>query len=185
MPRKFIKRWMPEAHTITGHRHLRFFGDLLADPNLFHLNRRSVAGAVALGLFIAFIPMPFQMIAAAAVAILIRVNLPIAVVMVWVSNPLTLPPLLVTGYRLGKWVLRDPTQLGRFEPTLTWLFQEFGLIWPPLLIGSLIMSLVASVTGYFLVHFIWRLNVAQKLRLRRARSINAIRQSKEEPEDTD
>lgn len=183
MPRKFIKRWMPETHTITGHRHLRFFGDLMADPNLFHLNRHSVSGAVALGLFVAFIPMPFQMIAAAAVAILIRVNLPIAVVMVWVSNPLTLPPLLVTGYTLGKWVLREPAELARFEPTLNWVLQEIGTIWLPLLIGSLIMSVVAGVAGYFLVHLLWRLNIAQKLRIRRERSSNPDKHSQDKPQD--
>ena len=78
MAKKLIRRYLPDAHKIRDHKHLRLFGTLLHDPNLWHLNRRSVAGAFAVGLFMAFVPMPFQMIPAAALAILLRVNLPIS-----------------------------------------------------------------------------------------------------------
>ena len=169
MPRKFLKRWIPDTEHIIGHPNLRFFGTLLADPNLFHLNRRSVSGAFAVGLFIAFLPMPAQMAAAAAVAILVRVNLPISVVMVWVSNPATLPPILLTAYTLGKRVMNEPLQMARFEPSLEWVLQEFGRIWQPLLIGSLIMSTIAAIVGFVVVRVLWRISVSQQIRLRRIR----------------
>ena len=38
---------MPDHKLIREHKHLRIFGSMLHDPNLFHLNRRSVAGAFA------------------------------------------------------------------------------------------------------------------------------------------
>ena len=93
MPRKFLRRFLPAAHQIRREGTLKVFGALLHNPNLWHLNRNSVAGAVSVGLFIAFVPAPGQMVLAAAAAIAVGRNLPIAVLMVWVSNPLTMPPL--------------------------------------------------------------------------------------------
>ena len=79
MPRRSIKRFMPDPDSIKKHKSLRFLGSLLHDPNLWHLNRHSVARAMAVGLFAAFIPMPFQMLLAASLAILVRSNMPISV----------------------------------------------------------------------------------------------------------
>ncbi|MCB1903170.1 MAG: DUF2062 domain-containing protein, partial [Gammaproteobacteria bacterium] len=76
MPKQIIKRFAPDHEVIRNHKHLRIFGNLLHDPNLWHMNRRSVSGAFAVGLFWAFIPIPMQMVAAAAIAIIARVNLP-------------------------------------------------------------------------------------------------------------
>ncbi|MBA1330154.1 ATP-binding protein, partial [Candidatus Endoriftia persephone str. Guaymas] len=93
MPKHLIKRLTPDHEMIRNHRHLQCFGKLLHDANLWHLNRRSAAGAFAVGLFMAFIPVPFQMILAAGAAILFRVNLPLSVALVWVTNPITIPPI--------------------------------------------------------------------------------------------
>ena len=69
MPRKFLRKYLPDPMRIQEHKHLRMFGQRLADPNLWHLNRRSIAGGTAIGLFCAMLPMPFQMLPAAALAI--------------------------------------------------------------------------------------------------------------------
>jgi uncharacterized protein (DUF2062 family) len=111
------------------HRHLKILGPLIHDPNLLHLNRRSVSGAVSVGLFIAFIPVPFQMLLAAITSIFVRVNLPISVGLVWVSNPLTMPPLFYFAYKLGAWILHAPPQHFTFELSFDWLSQSLGMIW--------------------------------------------------------
>ncbi|MFW6343056.1 MAG: DUF2062 domain-containing protein, partial [Halothiobacillaceae bacterium] len=80
---------------------MRVFGSRLQDGNLWHLNRRSVSGGVAVGLFSAFVPIPFQMVLAAGLAILLRVNLPLSVVLVWITNPITIVPLLWVANRIG------------------------------------------------------------------------------------
>lgn len=66
--------------------------------------------SIALGLFwgtvIAWTPtVGLQMIMAIITASLLRVNRLAAVVMVWLSNPLTLVPMYWLEYRIGKWML--------------------------------------------------------------------------------
>jgi uncharacterized protein len=104
MPRRLFKRYMPSPDSIKGNKSLRFLGTLIHDPNLWHLNRHSVARAMAVGLFWAMIPMPMQMLAAAAVAIALRANLPISIGLVWLTNPITMPPVFYCSYKLGAWL---------------------------------------------------------------------------------
>ena len=73
-----IKKHLPQRHHVQNHKHLRFLGEHLHSPNLWHFNRRSVARATAIGLFCAFLPMPFEMIPAAIGAVLFRGNLPLS-----------------------------------------------------------------------------------------------------------
>ena len=60
---------MPSPRTILENRHFSVFGKLLHDPNLWHLNRRSAAGAFGVGLFMMYMPPFGQMLMAAAAAI--------------------------------------------------------------------------------------------------------------------
>jgi uncharacterized protein (DUF2062 family) len=69
MPKKFMKRYLPTPEKVQSIESLRFLGDILHEPNLWHINRHSVSRAFLIGLFLSFIPMPFQMAAAAALAI--------------------------------------------------------------------------------------------------------------------
>ena len=57
----------------------------------------------------AFLPLPFQMFIAAFIAFYANANLPISVGLVWISNPLTIPPLFYGTYLLGAWMLDTPT----------------------------------------------------------------------------
>lgn len=159
MAKKLIRRFMPDIHTIRTHRYLQFFGKLLHDPNLWHLNRRSVSGGVAAGLFMGFVPVPFQMIPAAALAILFRLNLPITVALVWVTNPITMPPVFYFCYKVGTWVLGRPEKHFTFELTWHWLGTELVRIWEPFLLGCFIVGLISGLLGYFSMRALWRWHV--------------------------
>lgn len=159
MAKKFIRRYLPDPHKIRDHKHLRLFGKLLHDPNLWHLNRHSVSGAAAVGLFMAFVPMPFQMIPSAALAIYLRVNLPISVALVWLTNPITTPPIFYFCYQLGAWVLQTPVQPVTFELSWEWLTSELQRFWKPFLLGSLIVSTASAAAGYFGMQRLWRWHV--------------------------
>jgi len=163
MPKKFIKKWIPSNETVRSHPHLnKIFGTLLHDPNLLHLNRRSVTGAFFIGLFMAFMPIPFQMVPAAAFAIWFRVNLPISIGLVWVTNPLTMPPLFYFAYKIGAWTLGIPAQANNFEISLDWLTTELGAIWQPFLLGCLICAIASAIVGAITIRLMWRLNVVRQ-----------------------
>lgn len=167
MPKKFLKKYIPTPEQIRATESLRFLGTLLHDQNLWHLNRRSVSGAFALGLFICFIPIPMQMPVAAFMAIVFRVNLPIAVATVWVTNPVTMPPLFYLAYKVGAIVMGVKLQPFAFEMSLDWLFNELGSRWRPFLLGCFIMSSVSSLTGYIAVRLLWRLHLVQRIKARK------------------
>jgi len=156
MPKKLIQRFMPKHETIRKQKALRMFGNVLQDPNLFHMNRRSVAGAFAVGLFCCWVPVPFQMALAAALAIGLRVNLTLSVALVWISNPFTMPPLFYFAYLVGTWVLGTPSTEFEFELTLDWLGNGLLAIWQPFLLGCFIMAVSSSVLSYSIIRLLWR-----------------------------
>jgi hypothetical protein len=128
MPKKFIKRYLPDHHTIKQNKAINMFGDLLHDANLWHLNRRSARGAFAIGLFNAFVPVPFQMWLSAVGAIIFKVNLPLSVGLVWISNPLTMPPLFYGCYLVGEWLMGDTGHEFKFEPSWDWLVSSLSTL---------------------------------------------------------
>src|SRR3989344_6938083 len=161
MAKKLIRRYLPDPHKIRDHKHLRLFGTLLHDPNLWHLNRRSASGAFAVGLFMAFVPLPFQMLPAAALAILLRVNLPIAVALVWITNPVTMPAVFYFCYSLGAWLLNTPVHAVEFEISWEWISTELFRIWKPFLLGSSLVSAMSAAAGYFGIRALWRWHVVR------------------------
>jgi uncharacterized protein (DUF2062 family) len=167
MLKKSIKRIMPDHQMIRNHKHLRIFGALLHDPNLWHLNRRSVAGAFAVGLFMAFVPVPFQMVLAAAAAIVVRVNLPLSVVLVWITNPLTMAPMFYGTYKLGAWLLNRTPHHFEFQLTFEWLGHELGSIWQPFLLGCFVAGLASAILGYTVIRLLWRWHIVRAYQERR------------------
>lgn len=181
MTKNLIKKWFPAYESVRGHRALEVLGPRLRAPDLWHLNRRSVAGAFAVGLFVAFLPIPMQMLAAAAIAIWIRVNLPVSVLMVWVSNPLTIPPIAYTAYTIGRWILDEPRRSFHVELTMDWLAGDLLTIWKPLVTGSLVLAVAASAVGYVAIRLIWWFSVLERVRLRRARLRRRLIKSQQNP----
>ncbi|MCC7410720.1 MAG: DUF2062 domain-containing protein [Gammaproteobacteria bacterium] len=169
-PRRFLQRILPQRSLLTEHRRLRFLGERLHDPDLWHLSRRSVAGGLAAGLFVACLPVPFHMLIAVPLALALRVNLPIAALSVWVTNPITMPALLWLEYKLGAWLLGVPANQEHFALTWHWLTETALQIWQPLLLGSLLCATLAAVVTNVSVRMLWRLHLVNRWRNRRARS---------------
>ncbi|QYK14480.1 DUF2062 domain-containing protein [Shewanella rhizosphaerae] len=162
MPKKFIQRYMPKPETLQNHKHLQMFGKLLHKPNLWALNRRSAPLAFAVGLFVAWIPMPFQMVLAAALAILFNCNLPVAVALVWVTNPVTMPFMFYAAYLFGAKLLNHPPQEFAFEASWQWIEASLFTIGPPFLLGCLVFGIIFSTVGYFVVHNLWKYSILFK-----------------------
>jgi hypothetical protein len=170
MPRKALKRILGRFHSPEGnHRLRRLFGELLHNSDLWHLNRYSVAWGVSVGLFVAFVPVPFQMPLAAALAIVIGCNLPISISLVWVTNPITIPPIFYAAYKTGAWMLGKAPRHLEFELSPDWLIHELGAVWQPFLLGCFVFGLIFAVIGHVAVRAIWRIHVMSSWRERQKR----------------
>jgi len=75
VPRKYFRKYLPDRDAVRSSRLAKPFGSWLHHPNLWCLNRRSVSGAVAIGLFCGLIPGPLQMLGALLLAIPLRKNI--------------------------------------------------------------------------------------------------------------
>ena len=169
MPRKFFQRFLPHPRTIKENKTLQIFGDWLHNPNLWHLNRRSVAGGFAVGLFCAWMPIPFQMVLAAGLSILLRTNLPLSAALVWITNPITIPPMFYFAYKVGTWIIGEPLVDFNFELSFNWLFNELSSSWLPFLVGCFTLACTSATIGYATIHTIWRYSVLNRRSIGRSK----------------
>jgi len=160
---------MPDPQKIKEHKSLQFLGDILHEPNLWHLNRHAVSKAFLVGIFVAFIPMPFQMVLAAALAVWFNCNLPISVALVWITNPLTMPPIFYFTYHVGTFLLnRDPVPVD-FEFSVEWLSHKLVDVGVPLYVGSIVCGVMIGVIAYGLIQLLWRRKIRSDWRERQLR----------------
>lgn len=174
MARKLLRRFIPTSASIKNNPALHFLGDLLHDPNLFHLNRHSVSVAFLIGVFIAFLPIPGQMPVAALAALMLRCNLPIAITLVWITNPLTMPAVYFGCYEVGRWLMQlEPTTIA-IHFTWEWISNKFILIWKPFLLGCVVCGVVFGGLSYILMQLFWRWHVVQNWEKRKKRRLAAV-----------
>jgi uncharacterized protein (DUF2062 family) len=189
VPIKRLKKYLPTPEQVRNEKSLQFLGDLLHDPNIWHLNRTSVCGAFGIGLFMAYMPVPLQTVPAALLAILFRVNMVFTVALVWISNPFTVAPMFYLAYVVGAKLTGADVHHFQFEPSFDWLFLELGTRWKPFLVGCLFMGCLLGLAGFFGMHLLWRLHLLQRIKERkllRKPGINRFRlghKDKDQPDD--
>ena len=177
MPRKLFRKYLPSAASVRENRWVAMFGKLLHHPNLWHLNRDSVAGAVAIGLFSGLVPGPLQMLTALILAIPLRRNLPVALLMTLYTNPFTIVPLYLLAYGYGSLLLgmnQQPPQVQHFAMDWGNLLDSLGrlLDWTlalgkPLFVGLVALGLTLAFVGYWAVQLGWRCYVVLAWRRRK------------------
>ena len=182
MPRRLFRKYLPSHATIRTNRYIARLGSLATHHNLWHFHRRSVAGGVAVGLFAGLVPgsNPVQFTAAALLAALFHVNLPVAVLVTLYTNPLTVLPLYYVAFRLGQLVLLAPAAE---MPSLAFDFKgmEFSRWLPaawdwvtsigkPLAVGLPVLATLLGAAGYLFVRILWRCYVVRAWRRRSART---------------
>lgn len=169
MPKKIIKKILPDHKKIKEQKALAVFGSLLHDANLWHLNRKSACGALGIGLFFAFWPVPFQMWLAAAAAIPLRVNLPLSVATVWITNPFTMVPIFSGVYFVGSSIMGDKPMEFEMEMTWQWLVQSLETVGPAFLVGCLVCAVFFGILGYIGLNLFWRYSVRKAWQKRSSR----------------
>ena len=176
--RRLLKRHLPNHESLAANRWLAPFGSTLFHPRLWHLNRHSAAGAVAVGLFCGLIPGPFQMLGAAVCCLLFRVNLPLALLTTLYTNPFTIVPLYILAFTIGEWILgkgsglfTEPPEWGQagLWAWLDALAQWVAELGRPLVLGLIVLGFGLSLTGYLLTRIAWRTYLIHHWNKRRSR----------------
>jgi len=171
MAKKLIQKYLPAREKITENRLIKMLGPRLQSSSLWHINRRSFSGALALGVFCAFVPVPFQMLLAAIGAVLFRVNILISVPMVWLSNPITIPPIFYFCYLTGAFLMGKEASHINFELSAEWLKTGFLSVWQPFLLGCFIVGTVGAFITYIAARLYWRYHVYQAMLKRKKRNL--------------
>lgn len=173
--RRQLKKYLPDQETIRRNPWLKPFQSSLLHPRLWHLNRHSAAGAVAAGLFCGLIPGPLQMIGAALAALTFRFNLPLALFVTLYTNPLTIVPLYLLAYQIGRLVTGDtagfvaPPEfsaaafVGWTEAMQGWML----LVAKPLALGLVALACSLAVLGYVATKAAWRVYLIKAWRRRK------------------
>ncbi len=125
------------------------------------INRKAIAKGVAIGLFWGFIPMPMQMLAVVSMTPFVKFNVPIAISMVWLSNPITMPFMYYMEYQTGNFLLGSEG-LKNIELTLEWFSNNWDEILIPLYVGTIPYSVFVSALLYFLINKLWILSVQRE-----------------------
>ncbi|MDB3935442.1 DUF2062 domain-containing protein [Granulosicoccus sp.] len=182
MARNWLKKRLPDPETIRKRLHHMLGGcdqdmgglrcwirDTFAQPMVWHLNRRSVSGGVAIGLFVSWIPVPLQMLLAAVLAAVMRVHVPVSVVMVWFTNPLTFAPLLYAAWRSGSMILGRPVLAEPLTFSTNSILVSAGHAWPMLLTGMLFCASISAILGFCITMLAWRINAIRRWKSRAIR----------------
>ena len=126
----------------------------LFDRQLWKPCRDTVASGLAIGLFFSMMLMPFQMIAAAILAMRARANVPFSIAGCWVSNLLTHVPIWWAQEWLGDWMrmsLHFP--MPAFLVKVEFKIPEVGDVnAASFILGMFVSGVVLALLAYPLVH---------------------------------
>lgn len=153
---------IPTQQQLANQRSLKWLMPLLKKRRLWLIKRRSVANAFFVGLFSAFTPWPCQMFQAALMSIIFNANVPIAVSLVWITNPVTMGPIFYATYKLGAFILNVEEVFPEFQLSLAWMMDSFLLVWKPLLLGSFLCATIIATSAWSLSHILWHKNTLKK-----------------------
>lgn len=151
-----MKKWFktPTKEQIQSHKSLAFIKHYLDDPDLWHITKKSISRATLVGLFMTFMPMPFQMVAAVIICLIIRANIILSIVLCWISNPISMGPMMYACYRLGCYLLNyEPNG---FPASLNDILSAIANIWQPLVLGCVVTGTFFGIMGYIFVILAWK-----------------------------
>ncbi len=185
-----FRKYTPTREGLARNRFLAPIAHRFLTPELWRFTRRSVPRGVALGLFSAFIVPLGQIFLAAFLALPARANVPLAVLVTFITNPFSYPFWLIVANRVGSFVLKvdsfagnmanDELRSGRWA----WVIDAFEVAGVTTF-GLVVLAVVSAAVGYVVSGFVWRQMVSRrrKKRLRRmtVRLDARLRRKKQEP----
>lgn len=171
-------RNMPRREDLAKSRWMKPFGGRVLQSEYWRFTRRSVPRGTAVGLFIGiFLMVPgLQIVPSALLCLPVRGNVPLAVLMTFLSNPATTPFILTGSYFVGSSLglggqAQMPGRSARIAEWMSWLFSDAA---PALVSGLFVIAAVSAIIGYFASIVIWRWWQARKWNRRLRRSADEI-----------
>ena len=147
---------------------MRKFQKLLRWLVLLRGSPEAISRGVAIGVFVAFTPtIGVQVGLAALLATLLNANRPAAVIPVWITNPVTIPPVFGFTYVVGCWFCAGPSgdHVAEVLHSLVHKLQRHELwdmadqlravlslsrgVLLPLCVGGILVGFVAAAAAYF------------------------------------
>jgi len=168
------RRLIPTREQLENNRWLRWLAPWLAHPSLWRWSRRGVALGVALGIFFGLLIPLAQIPVTAAVAVILRANLPAAAASTLITNPVTFGPVYYAAYQLGSWITGESALPQEQAATRTesatevTLLERISALGKPLLVGLAILACVAGLLAYGLIDLFWRWRTSKRWRNRRS-----------------
>ena len=173
-----LKKYLPTSKQIAEIRALSFLRHLLLEPNLWHMNRYSLSFGFLIGGICCFLPIFFQTVPCVLLCVWIRCNVPLAVLVVWISNPITFGPMMYFSYRVGLWILGNEQEITLLNPNLEWFIDQLSIIWQPLIVGSLACGIAFGMAGFIVIQLYYRWRISRyklrKLDARRRSESDAV-----------
>ncbi|MBS9778666.1 MAG: DUF2062 domain-containing protein [Gammaproteobacteria bacterium] len=168
--KKHLKKITPSKVALEKQKMLKPIAHWIAEPKIWHFNRRAIAAGVAIGLFFGSLPIAGQMFLSAIVAVFLKSNMPIAIVATWISNPITMPFMFTANYYLGAWLLRSPKiDLKNTQWTLESMMALGGDILIPLYFGSIVVGIILAMLSIIIIRIMWRISIVMHFHERKNR----------------
>ncbi|MDA3555993.1 DUF2062 domain-containing protein [Acinetobacter sp. AOR15_HL] len=166
MAKHFFQSWLPSPEKVSNMKFLRIFGKKTLNPVLWYVNRKSITQAVFVGTFFGLLPIPFHSVFIVMAVLLFEVNLPISLMLAWLSNPLTLVPILYIGFWFGAHIfhvhmINKEMLLGVLHQISRWITNfghghiDFSLA-KILMTGLVVEAFVFAVILYLSTEIFWR-----------------------------
>jgi uncharacterized protein (DUF2062 family) len=120
----------------------------------FGKNRKAITRGISIGAFWALIPMPMQMAGVMAVTPFVKFNVPLAIAVVWLSNPITYPPMFYIEYLTGN-LLLGRESIPNIELTMEWFKANWDLIATSMYTGAFFYATIVNFLMYHVLNWLW------------------------------
>lgn len=148
MPKKIIKKMMPNRNGKV----LSKFQKYLTKES-FSYQRKPILRSFLIGTYISFLPIPFQMLVILFFSVPFKANVPIAMSLAWITNPITMPFIFFVEYKIGNFIING---VPLFEFKETFLVSNIPKYFLETFVGGSILGVFASVISYIFVFYMWK-----------------------------
>lgn len=154
-------RWLPNKGSLNRYPILGKYGYNLRNRKyLWSFKESKVGPAILVGSVVAFLPLfGIQLLTVMALALILKVNLPVLAGLQFISNPLTLVPIYLANYKVGSWLLN----VVGFEPMKETVSETVLTGVNSTMLGGAVLGTVVGLLlyGVYMVRLKWSERISE------------------------